>query len=149
MTAKRRHRLPRGARPPACDPAIQSCPLQVTVTISLSQPVACPGHPLSITAVGTPSGGTFAWSSSGAELVDSSGSPVSTGATVFLRSFKADDATGAIPESAATISVTYTHPNGTATDSKPVKTHKIEFEVTDTTITAGLTETKETGGGYG
>ena len=37
------------------------------------------------------------------------------------------------------MSVTYTHPNGTATDTKPVKIHKIEFDVTDTAITAGQT----------
>ncbi len=128
---------------PACDPAKTTCPLAVTVKIKLSQPVACPGHPLSITAVGSPSGGTYAWTVSGAELVDGTGKPVSSGDTVFLRSFAADDATGRIPERKATVGVTYTHPNGTATDSKPVTVHKIEFDVTDTAITAGLTQVDE------
>src|ERR1700678_2025839 len=94
------------------DPA-SSCKVTVTVAIKLSQPVACPGHPLSITAVGTPSGGTYAWTVAGAELVDGSGNPVATGDTVFLRGFKTDDATGAILEQDTTVSVTYTHPQGT------------------------------------
>jgi hypothetical protein len=133
-----------GAATPACDPTVQSCPLApVTVQISLSAAVACPGHPFSITAVGTPSGGTFAWTISEAELVDSSGNRVNAGNNVFLRGFQADDATGKIPEKTATVTVNYTHPNGTATDSKPVKIHKIAFDVTDTAITAGLTQTDE------
>jgi hypothetical protein len=114
--------------------------------IQLSQPVACPGHPLQLTAVGTPGGGTYAWTVSGAELVDGAGSPTSTGPVVYLRSFKADDATGKIPEQNATVGVTYTHPNGTATDSKAVKVHKIDFDVTDTTITAGVTQANENAG---
>jgi hypothetical protein len=131
-----------GANPPGC--AVAPCPLKVTVAITLSQPVACPGHPLSIKAVGTPSGGTYAWTVAGAELVDGAGSPVSAGDTVNLRFFKANDADGSIPEHTATVSVTYTHPNGTATDSKPVKVHKITFDVTDTDITSALTRANET-----
>jgi hypothetical protein len=115
--------------------------------INLSLPVACPGHPLSITAVGSPPGGTYSWAVAGASLVDGAGSPVSTGDTVFLRGFKADDGTGKIPEQNATVSVKYTHPDGTATDSKPVKIHKIDFVVTDTTITAGLTQANESATG--
>lgn len=113
------------------------CPQAVKVVINLSQPVACPGQPLSITAAGTPEGGTYAWTASGAELVDDSGSPVNSGDTVLLRAFQADDSTGSIPEKTATVGVTYTHPNGTARDSKPVKIHKIEFEVTNTRVTPG------------
>ncbi len=123
------------------------CDKKVTVVINLSQPVACPGHPLPITAVGTPSGGTYAWTVTGAELVDGTGAAVKTGDTVNLRYFKADDSDGSIPEHSATVSVTYTHPDGTATDSKPVKVHKIEFEVTDTTISTGSTVAKESPGG--
>jgi hypothetical protein len=98
-----------------------------------------------MTAVGTPSGGTYAWtvSGGGAELVDSSGAPASTGDTLFLRSFRPDDSTGNVPEQNATVGVTYTHPNGTATDSKPVKIHKIDFDVSDSGITAGVTRANE------
>ena len=123
--------------------AVTPCPLKVTVVIQLLLPVACPGHPFQLTAVGTPSGGTYAWTASGGELVDGFGAAASTGSTVFLRSFKADDATGKIPEQNITVSVTYTHPNGTANDSKPVKIHKIDFVVTDTNITAGVTQANE------
>src|ERR1700722_4395925 len=35
------------------------CPAAVKVTVAIQPfPVACPGHPLPLTAVGTPSGGT-------------------------------------------------------------------------------------------
>ena len=131
----------------ACKPGdlVSGCKVTVSVVINLSQPVACPGHPLSMTAVGAPSGGTYAWTVAGAGLVDGSGNPVSSGDTVFLRGFKTDDATGAILEQSTTVSVTYTHPAGTANDSKPVKIHKIDFDVTDTTITASLTQVDETG----
>jgi hypothetical protein len=116
---------------------------KVTVVIQLSQPVACPGHPLQLTAVGTPSGGTYAWTATGAELVDGTGAAASTDSSLFLRSFKPDNATGKIPEQNATVNVTYTHPDGTAKDSKPVKVHKIDFKVTDTGITAGVTMANE------
>ncbi|OOG55624.1 hypothetical protein B0E48_13425 [Rhodanobacter sp. C03] len=78
-----------------------------------------------------------------AALVDGTGNPVSTGDTVNLRSFKPDDATGKIPAKTASVSVTYTHPNGTASDSKPVPIHGIDFEVTDTTVTGGVTQANE------
>ena len=135
-----------GATPAGC--TTQPCPVPVTVVINLSQPVACPGHPLSITAVGAPGGGTYKWTISGgtAQLVDAAGAPTTTGATVFLRAFKADDATGKILAQSATVGVTYTHPTGTATASKPVPIHKIEFVVTNKTITAGLTQTNEGAG---
>lgn len=120
--------------------------LKVTVVIQLSKSVACPGLPFQLTAAGTPSGGTYTWTASGGELVDQGGSPATTGATVFLRSFKADAATGAIPEHSATVDVTYTHSDGVATDSKPVKVHKIDFVVTDTTIVAGVTRANEEAG---
>jgi len=127
-----------------------SCPPQVTVTvtITLSPAVACPGHPLPMTAVGTPSGGTYAWtvSGGGAELVDSSGAPASTGNSLFLRSFQPDNTNGNIPEQNATVSVTYTHPNGTANDSKPVKIHKIDFVVTNTAINKGVMQANENPG---
>jgi len=132
------------------DGAVASCPVKVTVKITCSPPVACPGHPHEITAVGTPSGGDYAWRVSGAELVDGSGSPISSGDTVYLRAFQADDATGAIPEKKATVSVTYTHPQGTAQESKPVTIHKIEFVVTNNeTVTFTDLEVKEDRGEIG
>ena len=129
-----------------CDSTTQNCPFKVTVTITLSASVACPGHPLPITATGNPSGGTYSWTVSGgsAELVDGSGNAISTGSSVNLRSFKPDNATGEIPAQQATVSVTYTHPNGTASDSKPVPIHAIKFQVTDTNITKGVTQANET-----
>lgn len=128
--------------PVPCPPAGPAPP--VTVVINLSLPVACPGHPLAITAVGTPAGGTYSWTIAGdAQLVDGAGAALNAGATVNLRGFKPDDATGKIPEQTATVRVTYTHPNGTAHAEKPVKIHKIEFDVTETAITAGVTQANE------
>ena len=104
-----------------------------------------------MTATGTPSGGTFQWSMSGAgphtELVDAAGAPTTTGATVFLRSFEPDNVNGKIPAQTVKIDVKYTHPSGTATDSKNVPIHKIDFVVTNTTIHAGVTQANETAGG--
>src|SRR5579872_2546637 len=125
------------------DAVIARCPVKVTVGIKLNPPVACPGHPLPITAVGEPSGGAYSWTVSGAELVDDSGSPLYSGDTVYLRAFQADDNTGNIPEKKATVGVTYTHPNGTAQDSKPVKIHKIDFAVTNTQLRSDHLEAKE------
>lgn len=91
----------------------------------------------------------YSWSVSGggAELVDGAGNSTTTGTTVYLRSFQPDHATGNIPEQTASVSVTYTHPNGTATDKKTVTIHKIDFSVTNTTINAGVTQANEVGGG--
>lgn len=75
--------------------------------------------------------------------MDGSGAAVSTGPTVNLRSFQPDNTNGKIPAQSASVSVTYTHPNGTATDTKPVPIHAIDFEVTDKTITAGVTQANE------
>ncbi len=131
---------PKPTPPPKPPPPPKPTPT-VTVVINLSAAVACPGHPLPLTAVGTPGGGTFAWTIAGdGALVDAGGAPVATGASVNLRSFKADDATGAIPAQRATVSVTYTHPSGTATASKEVPIHAITFDVTSTAITAGVTQ---------
>jgi len=130
--------------------AVAQCPVKVTVKITCSPPVACPGHPHPITAVGTPSGGDYTWTVSGAELVDNSGNPLSSGDAVYLRSFQADDSTGTIPEKKATVSVTYTHPQGTAKDSTPVTIHKIEFKVTNNeSVTFTDLEVKEDPGEMG
>jgi len=126
-----------GLNPPGC--GVGKCQTKVTVVINLSQPVACPGHPLSIKAVGNPSGGTYAWTVADAELVDGAGNSVSTGDTVNLRYFKANDTDGSIPEHNAKVGVAYTHPDGTATDSKSVKVHRTDFEIRDTKITSGFT----------
>ncbi len=125
------------------------CPPPVTVVITLSANVACPGHPLQITANGSPGGGTYQWtvSGGGAQLVDGSGNPVTTGDTVFLRSFQPDNTTANIPAQTAQVSVTYTHPQGTATDSKNVPIHKIDFVVTNDAITAGVIGPQESAAG--
>ncbi|MBK7365803.1 MAG: hypothetical protein IPI97_12665 [Nitrosomonas sp.] len=132
----------------SCDDPTKRCPLEVTVAISLSASVACPGHPLAITATGSPSGGTYSWtvSGGGAKLVDGSGNPVSTGSSVNLRSFQPDNTNGNILAQSANLQVTYTHPNGTATDSKTVPIHKIDFVVTNTAIHAGVTQANEMAG---
>ena len=140
-----------GAGAPATPPPVPAPPPPVvTVEIVLSAGVACPCHPLEITAKGTPSGGTFEWSMSGAgphtELVDAAGAPTKTGATIFLRSFEPDNANGSIPAQTVKVDVTYTHPSGTATDSENVTVHKIDFVVTNTAINAGVTQANETAG---
>lgn len=130
--------------------AIQIKLRAITVTIKLGQPVACPGHPLDITATGDPAGGTFAWTiaATAADLVDGTGAAVRVGATVNLRGFKPDDATGNIPAQTASITVTYTYTNGeTATASKDVTIHKIDFVVTNDSITAGVIGPQATAGG--
>ena len=122
----------------------------ITVKITLSQPVACPGHPLSITATGDPAGGTYAWTitAPAAALVDGAGAPVSTGPSVNLRGFQADTGTGNIPAQTASISVTYTYTNGEkANDKKDVTIHKIDFVVTNDAITAGVIGPQETAAG--
>lgn len=119
-----------------CDDPVEPCPVLVTVTIQLAEKVACPGHPLEMTAVGTPPGGFFTWiaSGGGAVLVDGSGNPTVTGATVFLRSFQPDDATGIIPEQKVNIKVDYTHTSGNASVAKKVRVHEIKYNVSSETI---------------
>lgn len=75
--------------------------------------------------------------------MDAAGNPSSTGPTVFLRSFQPDHTNGNIPAQSANVQVTYTHPKGTATDSKNVTVHKIEFKVTNKAITKGFTDARE------
>lgn len=132
------------------DYPIQKCSETVTVKIDLpAEVVACPGHPLEITAKGEPGGGTYHWTVSGgtAQLVNSGGKKTTTGATVYLRAFKADDATGNIPAQKATVGVTYKHPNGSPTDSRVVDVHQINFVVvhppTNPAVTTGSTEVTE------
>jgi hypothetical protein len=109
---------------------------KVVVRIQLSQPVGCPGHPLKVTAKGAPLGGTYHWTVSGGspQLEDAGGIPTRGGRQLYFRSFRADSATGKIPEQQHTLTVTYTHPRGTATASKRVKIHGIDFRVTQTEI---------------
>ena len=109
----------------------------ITVVIALGQPVACPGHPLSITATGTPAGGTFAWTIAAptADLVDGSNASVRNGANVNLLGFQSDPATGNIPAQMAAIGVTYTYTNGqTATANQNVTIHEIKFVLTNNAI---------------
>ena len=134
-----------GGAPPSCP--TQPCP-PVEVKIVLELPVGCPCHPLKATAVGTPSGGTYEWtvSGGGAQLVNSGGTADTVGPILFLRSFQPDNVAGRIPEQTATLSVTYTHPNGTASATETVKFHSIDFLVTNTTINKGVTQANETAG---
>jgi len=125
-----------------CGSVFMLCTAVVSVKITLSQPVACPGHKLEITAAGTPSGGSYSWTSSGARLVDSGGHPTDSGDVVHLWGFQTDPL-GKIVEIPASVTVTYTHPNGTATDEKSVKIHKIDFEVTSTHVKAGSIKAHE------
>lgn len=117
----------------------------ITVTITLAQPVACPGHPLGITATGNPSGGTFAWtiSAPAADLVDGGGASVRAGATVNLRGFSPDTTTGNIPAQTASISVTYTLSGQKATANQDVTIHEIKFVVTNDTINSSPTTVVE------
>lgn len=119
----------------------------ITVAIAFDQPVGCPGHLLKVTATGTPGGGTFAWELTGANLalVDGSGAAATTGATLNVLGFLANDNTGEILELNGTLKVTYTFTNGqTATDTKDVKIHGIKFDVTNTTINKSDTLVTET-----
>lgn len=118
----------------------------ITVTITLAQPVACPGHPLSITATGTPAGGTFAWTinAPAADLVDGGGASTRSGATVNLLGFQADTATGNIPAQVAAIGVTYTYTNGqTATANQNVTIHAINFVLSSNSISKSPTTVTE------
>jgi hypothetical protein len=63
---------------------------------------------------------------------------------VNLRGFQPDDGAGTLPATTATVTVTYTHPNGTATAHKDIPIHGITFTVTGMTVTAGVTQANET-----
>jgi len=122
----------------------------ISVTIALDKPVACPGHPLKITATGNPSGGTFIWkvNGNGSQLVSASGVAVNNGGTVNMRCLKPDNGTGSIPERKVDVEVTYTHATmGTANAKKKVTVHKIEFDVTNDAIIGGGTQAFENAGG--
>ena len=123
----------------------------ITVKITLDKPVACPGHPLGITATGDPAGGTFAWTIAAppaADLVDGSRNPIRTGAAVNLLGYKPDDVAANIPAQTASITVTYTYTNGEkATASQDVTIHKIDFTVTNDAITAKTVVPVETAAG--
>jgi hypothetical protein len=126
--------------PAACTPAPVgnvSAPPPPIVTIKLSSPVACPGHPLQIDAIGLPGGGSYEWHVTGAQLVDGSGNPTTTGATVFLRGYQTDNSNGSIPAQNTGVGVVYTCPQGKAEDRKTVPIHKIDFVVTNDAVTAG------------
>jgi hypothetical protein len=117
----------------------------VKVAIELAQPVACPGHRLYVKAQGTPSGGTYAWTVSNGKLVDGSGKPKDTGEGLYLSSFEPDNTKGRIPELKAKVEVKYTHPDGTASDSKEVTVHSVDFDVTGLTVRRTDLEAKPSG----
>jgi hypothetical protein len=119
----------------------------VTVQITQAQPVACPGHPFELKALGSPTGGTFSWSAADAELVDSQGAATSTGDRIFIRSHKPDDANGNVPAQSVSVRVTYTCKQGSASDTKTVSIHKIDFVVTNTDINCDKMWAIQTGKG--
>ena len=122
----------------------------ITVTIKLGQAVACPGHPLDITATGDPAGGSYAWtiSAPAADLVDAAGTSTRAGNVINLRGFQPDTGTGNIPAQTAAITVAYTYTNGEkATANQSVTIHEIKFVVTNDAITAGVIGPQETGAG--
>jgi len=119
----------------------------ITVTITLAQPVACPGHPLEITAAGSPAGGTYAWTITvpAGDLVDAAGTTTRSGDKVNLRGFQSDTTTGDIPAQTAKIGVTYTYTNGqTAAANQDVVIHEIKFQLTDDSISKSPTAANET-----
>jgi hypothetical protein len=121
----------------------------VTLTLTPEHPVACPGHPLKVTAAGLPAGGTYAWTATGhgAQLVTAAGAAATTGAELHMRCFKPNDANGEIPERVVTLRVTYTHPTiGAVTVSQDIKVHKITFVVANTAVTGGGTQATESAG---
>jgi hypothetical protein len=118
----------------------------ITVAITLAQPVACPGHPLEITATGSPAGGTYAWTiaAPAADLVDAAGAAARSGNKVNLRGFQSDTNTGDIPAQTAKIAVTYTYTNGqTAAANQDVVIHEIKFKLTDDSISKSPTAANE------
>ena len=118
----------------------------MSVEITLDKPIACPGHPLPMTATGMPSGGTYEWvvSDNAAQLVDASGKRLTKGQALSMRCFKPDDATGDLPERVITVGVTYTHPTlGTVEASKPVTVHAVSFLLEDLAIQQGGTQVLE------
>lgn len=121
----------------------------VKVKIVTMQPVACPGHKFDIRAVGDPLGGTYKWTVSGvgASLVDIAGNPTNAGTRVFLLSFRPNNKKGKIPSRRARVSVTYTHPNGTAQATKRIKIHAINFSIRKTKVKRGWTQATENFGG--
>jgi hypothetical protein len=118
-----------------------------TVKIILEAAVACPGHRFKIQAVGSPASGDYQWSVTGATLVDEKGKPTTKGDTVYLRNFTPDNEKGNIPEQHATVNVTYVTAQGSATDSKPVTIHKIDFVVANDSVTGGNTIARENAAG--
>ena len=119
----------------------------LTLVIALEHPVACPGHPLKMTAPGTPAGGTYKWTANGhgAELVDpNSPAALDTGPEVSLRCFRPDDATGEIPERKVAVSCTYTHPTlGQIREEEDVTVHKITFVIANDAVAGGGTQVFE------
>lgn len=131
---------------PAVSP-VQPCPQAVvTVTINLSAAVACPGHFLDVEAVGTPAGGTYVWTISGADalLMDANNCPTNAGQKLKFLSFRADDSNGSIPHQDAKLTVVYTCPEGSDSASKDLPVHGITFDVTGPRLFKGATDAIET-----
>jgi len=119
--------------PPFASGDLEQAP-RVAVALASTTEVACPGHVFSIDAVGTPRDGTYAWSVEGADVafVDESGTPaLPLGPRANLRWFQPSHEIGALLPQIATITVTYSHPNGTATATRNIKVHGVSFETSN------------------
>ncbi len=116
---------------------------KVTVKITLSSLVACPGHPFLMMAEGSPSGGSYQWSvtKGNAKLVTAdglAGAAATSGPTTYLLGFKPGSSIE-LPKQTVHVKVTYTHPNGTRSSSKVVTIHGIRFNVTNPQTVTGPT----------
>jgi hypothetical protein len=104
--------------------------------------VACPGHLHQARASGNPAGGTYAWtiqSGSGtAQLIDGSGAAATTGDTLFLRGIEPEE---------VTLEVTYTESGRTATATKTITIHSINYRVRNFTVARGGFQANENAAG--
>lgn len=109
----------------------------ITVTLNIPVTVACPGYPLEMNASATPGGGTMTWTTSGGQLVDSTGStPLTTGNQVYLVSYQPDNQNGNIPSQNITVTVNYALNGGTGTANKAITVHAVNFNVTGLNVTS-------------
>ncbi len=117
----------------------------ITVTLTLPVAVACPGHPFEMDATATPAGGTFTWTTTGGQLVDSSGAnPLTTGNQVFLASFQPDNQNGNLPAQSITVTVNYAFNGGTGTANQTINVHAVNFNVTGLSVSSAPVAANET-----
>ena len=102
--------------------------------------VACPGHKHRVNAVVDQPGGTFDWTveSGSIRLVDAAGNPTTSGDTVFVHGLK--------PQTVE-LSVKYSKGLRTATDTKTIKIHGVDFTVSNFSVQRGISYAFEKGAG--